>query len=89
MLDTIHNQGLKICLGAFRTSPMESLYVEANEESLHRRRERLSLQYALKVKLTLYAIPYSIQNVLIYSRTNQMLFLHLVFTFMTFVMVLN
>ena len=52
MLDTIHKQGLKICLGAFRTSPMESLYVEANEESLNRRRERLSLQYALKVKST-------------------------------------
>ena len=29
---------------------MESLYVEANEESLYRRRDRLSLQYALKLK---------------------------------------
>ena len=29
---------------------MESLYVEANEESLYRRRDRLSLQYALKFK---------------------------------------
>ena len=29
---------------------MESLYVEANEESLYRRRERLSIQYALKLK---------------------------------------
>ena len=50
ILDPIHNQGLRICLGAFRTSPMESLYVEANEESLYRRRERLSIQYALKLK---------------------------------------
>ena len=49
-LDPIHNQGLRLCLGAFRTSPMESLYVEANEESLYRRRDRLSLQYALKLK---------------------------------------
>ena len=32
-----------------RTSPVESLYVEANEESLYRRRERLSLQYAIKL----------------------------------------
>ena len=50
ILDPIHNQGLRICLGVFRTSPMESLYVEANEESLYRRRERLSIQYALKLK---------------------------------------
>ena len=49
-LDTIHNQGLRLCLGAFRTSPMESLYVEANEPSLYRRREKLSLQYAIKLK---------------------------------------
>ena len=49
-LDTIHNQGIRICLGAFRTSPMESLYVEANEPSLYRRREKLALQYAIKLK---------------------------------------
>ena len=53
-LDPIHNHGLRLCLGAFRTSPMESLYVEANEESLYKRRERLSIQYALKLK----SIPY-------------------------------
>ena len=29
---------------------MESLYVKANEESLYRRRDRLSMQYALKLK---------------------------------------
>ena len=51
-LDTIHNQGIRICLGAFRTSPVESLYVASNEESLYRRRERLSVQYALKIKST-------------------------------------
>ena len=50
MLDTIHNQGLRLCLGAFRTSPMESLYAEANEPSLYRRRMKLSLQYAVKLK---------------------------------------
>jgi len=52
MLDTIHNQGLRICLGAFRTSPVESLCVAANEESLYRRRDRLALQYALRMKST-------------------------------------
>ena len=32
VLDPIHNQGLRLYLGAFRTSPMESVYVEGNEE---------------------------------------------------------
>ena len=48
-LDTIHNQSLRLALGAFRTSPVESLYVEANEPSLAHRREQLSLQYAARV----------------------------------------
>ena len=29
MLNTIHHQGLRLALGAFRRSPVESLYVEA------------------------------------------------------------
>jgi len=50
MLDPIHNQGLRLCLGAFRTSPVESLYVDAHEPSLGARRTKLSLQYASKLK---------------------------------------
>ena len=46
----IQNHGLRLCLGAFRTSPMQSLYVEANEPPLHLRWEKLSLQYALKLR---------------------------------------
>ena len=49
MLDTIHHQGLRLALGAFRTSPIESLYAEANESSLNLRREKLSLQYYTKL----------------------------------------
>ena len=30
-LESIQNQGLRICLGAFRTFPMQSLHIEANE----------------------------------------------------------
>ena len=30
-LDPIHRQGLRIALGAFRTSPAQSLYIEAHE----------------------------------------------------------
>ena len=37
-LDPIHHQGLRIALGAFRTSPAQSLYVEAHEPSLTSRR---------------------------------------------------
>ena len=50
MLDPIHNQGLRLCLGAFRTSPVDSLYVDAHEPCLGARRARLSLQYASKIK---------------------------------------
>ena len=49
MLDPIHNQGLRLALGAFRTSPVASLYVEADEPSLYSRRKKLSLQYAIRL----------------------------------------
>ena len=49
MLDPIHNQGLRLALGAFRTSPIVSLYVEADEPALYSRREKLSLQNALRL----------------------------------------
>ena len=48
-LDTVHNQGLRLYLGAFRTSLVQSLYVEANEPPLDMRRTRLSLQYCVKL----------------------------------------
>ena len=50
MLDTIHHQGLRLALGAFRTSPVESLYVEAGELPLKHRRIKLSLQYVTKLR---------------------------------------
>ena len=49
MLGPIHNQGLMLALGAFRTSPVASLYVEAIDPSLYSRREELSLQYAIQL----------------------------------------
>ena len=52
MLNTIHNQGLRLALGAFRTSPVESLYVEAGELPLEQRRIKLSLQYITKLRCT-------------------------------------
>jgi hypothetical protein len=50
LLDTVHHQGLRLSLGAFRTSPVESLYVEANEPSLENIRIKLGMQYAIKLK---------------------------------------
>lgn len=49
-LDTIHHEGIRLALGAFSTSPIESLYVEVNEPSLKLRREKLALQHYLKLK---------------------------------------
>ena len=49
-LDPIHHQGLRIALGAFRTSPAQSLYTEAHELSLTTRRLKVSLNYVLKLK---------------------------------------
>ena len=37
----IHNQGLRLALGDFRTSPVASIYVEADEPSLYSQRETL------------------------------------------------
>ena len=49
-LDPVHNQGLRLSLGAFRASPVESLYVEAHEPPLEIRRKKLALQYTIKLK---------------------------------------
>ena len=49
-LDPIHHQGLRIALCAFRTSPAQSLYIEAHEPSLTTRRLKWSLNYVLKLK---------------------------------------
>ena len=49
MLDPVQNQALRVCLVAFRTSPVESLQVEANEPSLAQRRNKLSVLYALRL----------------------------------------
>ena len=49
-LDPVHHQGLRLCLGAFRTTPIYSLYAEAGEPSLSHRRLKLSMNYYLKLK---------------------------------------
>ena len=54
MLDPIQNHALRLCLGvgAYRTSPSSSLCVLANEPPLHLRRQKLSIQYSLRLSST-------------------------------------
>ena len=49
ILDPIQNHALRLCIGAFRTSPASSMCVQANEPSLHIRRRMLSIQYSIRL----------------------------------------
>ena len=46
---TIHHQVLRIVLGAFRTSPVQSLYEEAHETPSYSLGFKLSLNYVIKL----------------------------------------
>ncbi|GFV82471.1 RNA-directed DNA polymerase from mobile element jockey [Trichonephila clavipes] len=50
ILDPVHHQALRLCLGAFHTSPVESLYAEAYEPPLDLRRKYLCLNYFMKIQ---------------------------------------
>ncbi|GBM81353.1 hypothetical protein AVEN_50813-1 [Araneus ventricosus] len=49
-LDTIHHSPLRICSGAFRTSPVESLYVICHQLPLHLRRQKISALYFFRAQ---------------------------------------
>ena len=49
-LNVVHNMGLRICSGAFRTSPVECLFVATHQLPLDLRREELGLRYLMRVK---------------------------------------
>lgn len=49
-LDSVHNDALRICTGAFRSSPTESLYVESNSPPLELIRQEVDLRYLFKLK---------------------------------------
>ncbi|GBL94579.1 putative RNA-directed DNA polymerase from transposon X-element [Araneus ventricosus] len=48
-IDPLHHSALRICSGAFRTSPIDSLYVECFQMPLSLRRQKLSINYYFKV----------------------------------------
>ena len=49
-LDSIHNSGLRLALGAFCTSPISSLYTEANGTPLENCLLKLSMHYYLETR---------------------------------------
>ena len=49
MLNSVHNLGIRLSTGAFRTSPTDSLYADSGEPSLEHRREKLSLQLLARI----------------------------------------
>ncbi|GBO28076.1 hypothetical protein AVEN_95844-1 [Araneus ventricosus] len=48
-LDYVHHQAVRLCLGAFRTSPIPSLYTEAFEPTISCRIDKLSLSYYFRI----------------------------------------
>ena len=51
MLDPVQHKALRLCLNAFRTTPVDSLHVEANEMPLDLRRLKLAMQYAITLPI--------------------------------------
>jgi hypothetical protein len=49
-LDQVQNATLRVCLGAFRTTPVASLHIEANERPLRLRIQKLACLYIVKLK---------------------------------------
>ena len=45
LLDSIHNAAIRLCTGAYRSSPVASIYADSGEMSLSLRRDQLLLQY--------------------------------------------
>ena len=52
-LNPIYHTGLRLALGAFKTTPVESLYAEANEPPPKLRCNNLALKYYTKLKTDL------------------------------------
>ena len=69
-LNTVHHEGLRLILGAFRTSPVESLYSEAYEPPRKLRFTKLGLQYYSKIK----SLPINPAHDCIFNSKHQTLF---------------
>ena len=49
-LDVVHNMGLRLCSGAFKTSAIDSIYVDTEHMPLDLRKEELGLCYLMRIK---------------------------------------
>ena len=49
IIDPIHHAGIRLCTGAFRTSPVASILAEAGEPPLSIRRHILNTNYLMKL----------------------------------------
>ena len=49
MIDPVHNSALRLCTGAFRSSPVVSILAESGEPSLELRRAQLTYQYTVRL----------------------------------------
>ena len=72
LLDPIHHKCLRICLGAFRTTPIPSLYVESNIPSLENRRKIAAIQYYFRSQ----EIPKNKTSINIHDHKKDLLFRH-------------
>ena len=70
ILNTVHHEGLRLILGAFCTSPVESLYSEAYEPPLKLRFTKLGLQYYSKIQ----SLPTNPAHDCIFNSKHQTLF---------------
>ena len=59
-LDPVHNSALRLALGAFRTSPVQTLYAESGEMPLNLRRQQLAMQYFDKIKQDIHSPVYRV-----------------------------
>jgi hypothetical protein len=50
IIDPIHNLNLRLSVGGFKSSPVKSIYVTANEPSLYIRRIKIALTFTTKLK---------------------------------------
>ena len=56
-LDVVQAKALRICCGAFRTTPINALLIEMGETTLELRRNKLSLNYRTKLQSSRFLIP--------------------------------
>ena len=47
---SVHNQAIRLCTGAFRSSPVPSLYAESGEPPLDNRRNMLGFQHYIRIQ---------------------------------------